>query len=459
MLRVVSAENTAAFEAFLNSQAARGFESNKQIVSTRRLKEGELPGLYSSSALSQALSSRPGAAVYEHERIAFPSYPQEWPAEMLWEAGRLTLQLARIALAENWGLKDATPANILFDGPKPVFVDLLSFEQRNPNDPIWKAEAQFVRCFLLPLLASQRWGIPISEVFATHRDGFEPEEIYRLCGPLERFSPRVLGLVSMPVWLSRRAKPDDTAMYQPRLVSDAEKAKFILESAFGRLGRALDSLKPVAQQKSTWSDYMEEHSYDDPAFSAKERFVQEALAEFKPRRVLDAGANTGHFSALAAKASAAVTAIDLDPVCVGQIWRRACEQKLNVLPLVLNLARPTPAAGWLNAESLSFLDRVHGAFDGVLMLALLHHLLVTERVPLPDIMGLAADLTTDLLVIEYIAPRDRMFRRLTRGRDDLHASQDKAAFEAACAPHFEIVRSLALRGTERTMYCLRRKRT
>jgi SAM-dependent methyltransferase len=202
---------------------------------------------------------------------------------------------------------------------------------------------------------------------------------------------------------------------------------------------------------------MAEHSYDDPAFAAKEKFVTEALAEFKPGRVLDAGANTGHFSVLAAQTGAAVVAIDLDPVCIGEIWRREREKKSNILPLVVNLARPTPALGWHNRESLSFLDRAAGAFDGVLMLALLHHLLVTERIPLGAILELAVELTTNLLVIEFVAPQDAMFQRLTRGRGHLHAALDEKAFEQACAAHFEIVRSLALPGTQRTMYCLKKR--
>jgi hypothetical protein len=150
-------------------------------------------------------------------------------------------------------------------------------------------------------------------------------------------------------------------------------------------------------------------------------------------------------------------AIDLDPVCVGRIWRRACDQNLDILPLVVNLARPTPATGWRNAESLSFLDRARGGFGGVLMLALLHHLLVTERIPLAEILTLAAELTTDVLVLEFVHPRDAMFRRLTRGRDSLHASLDEKKFEAACAGHFQIIRSLSLPGTQRTLYCLRKK--
>ena len=377
---------------------------------------------------------------------------------MLCEAGRLTLELARAARAGGFGLKDATPHNILFRGSEPVFIDALSFERRQPGDPIWLPEAQFVRTFLLPLLVNRRRGLPLAEIYTTRRDGLEPEEVYRWCGPLEKFKPRVLSLVSIPTWLSRRTSPDDQKLYQPHLLADPEKAQFILETLFNRLAAALRAFEPAAQKNSVWSDYMSTHSYDDPAFAAKEQFVKEALDEFKPARVLDAGANTGHFSALAARAGAEVVAVDLDEACVGAIWRRARGQKLNVLPLVVNLARPSPALGWRNAECPSFLARATGAFDGVLMLALIHHLLVTERIPLEEILRLAHELTRSLLVVELVEPQDAMFRRLTRGRDSLHATLDAKMFEQTCEPYFEIVRSLALPGTRRHMYCLKRKR-
>jgi SAM-dependent methyltransferase len=450
-------EAVPEFETFLQTDCARRFIAQKKFAATRRLNEGETAALRAAPELQPIFSAQPVGAVFEHEKIPFPSFAHEWPPEMLWDAARLTLELARAALADGFSLKDATPNNILFRASEPVFTDALSFERRNPADPIWRPHAQFVRTFLLPLLAGRRWGLPLSEIFTTRRDGLEPEEIYRLCGPLEKFTPRMLSLVSIPTWLSRKAAPDNPEIYQPHLLANVEKAQFILESLFKRLEKSLNSLRPTASNKSTWSDYMATHSYGDPAFAAKERFVAGALREFKPARVLDAGANTGHFSALAARAGAEVVAVDLDPVCAGAIWRRAREQKSNILPLAVNLARPSPALGWRNAECASFLDRATGAFDGVLMLALIHHLLVTERIPLEEILRLASQLTNQLLVIEFIEPEDEMFRRLTRGRESLHASLTAAAFEGASAAHFEIVRSLPLPGTRRRMYCLKRK--
>jgi SAM-dependent methyltransferase len=457
VLRFVAPESAADFQVFLKGRALQNFIARRRFVSTRRLDEDEIAALRGSVELKSIFAARPDDLIFEHERIPFPGYPHEWPPEMLWDAGCLTLELARAVLDDGCGLKDATPCNVLFRGSEPVFVDALSFERRNAGDPIWTPQAQFIRTFLLPLLANRRWGLPLAEIFTTRRDGIEPEEIYRWCGPLEKFTPRMLSLVSIPTWLSRKTGPDDQKIYQPHLLANAEKARFILGSLFRRLGKNLDSLKPRASKGSTWSDYMATHSYDDPAFAAKEKFVGEALREFKPARVLDAGANTGHFSVLAAQTGAEVVAIDLDPVCVGAIWRRAREEKLNILPLVVNLARPSPALGWRNGECASFLDRATGAFDGVLMLALIHHLLVTERIPLADILKLAYEVTTSLLVIEFVSPSDRMFRQLTRGRAELHAALDEAAFEKACLPYFEIVRSLSLPGTQRRMYCLKRK--
>ncbi len=456
VLRFVSAEGTADLEAFLDSACARNAVSAGRLIPTRPASEADLTRWREQA--SPAMAARMNAGrVFEHERLWFPSYPHEWTPAMLFQAGRLTLDLAETALAEGFGLKDATPFNILFRGCQPVFVDLLSFERRNPGDPTWLPCAQFVRTFLLPLLANQRRGLRLADLFTTRRDGLEPQEVYRLCGPLERLMPPALSLVSLPTWLSGRAEHQGNAIYQNRTLNDPDKARFIVASLLKRLRRTLESLNPGARETSAWSRYMATHSYPTDSFAAKETFVSRALDEFKPRRVLDIGANTGHFSVMAANAGARVVAMDVDPVCVGAIGRQAQDRHLDILPLVVNLARPSAALGWRNRECLSFLERASGAFDCIFLLATLHHLLVTERVPLDDVMSLAAFLTTGLAVVEFVGPQDAMFRRLARGRDHLHNGLDCTAFETACRPHFDVVRTAPLDGTHRQLYLLRKK--
>jgi SAM-dependent methyltransferase len=224
------------------------------------------------------------------------------------------------------------------------------------------------------------------------------------------------------------------------------------------LGRQLEKVRPAAGKKSVWSAYMtSNNNYSAEHLAAKKGFVEWALSDFRPTRVLDVGCNTGFFSARAAEAGARVVGIDYDPVVVGETWRMARERRLDILPLVVSLTRPTPGIGWRNRECPSFLDRARGAFDAVLMLAVVHHMLVTERVPLADIVDLAAELTTDLLIIEFISPEDSMFLRLTRGREELHRGLDSTVFENACKRRFEIVRSEHLEGTSRWLYAMKKR--
>ena len=62
-------------------------------------------------------------------------------------------------------------------------------EPRDPLNSAWNAYAQFVRTFLLPLLAWRAFGLPPGQVLTTERDGLEPETMYRWGGFWRRFSP------------------------------------------------------------------------------------------------------------------------------------------------------------------------------------------------------------------------------------------------------------------------------
>lgn len=451
ILRIIQPDAEASVLDFIRSSLARDLVDQQRLAGVRVLD---------SAAAAPFL--RPPfhrcRTVLEHDPVPFVSFPYEWPPEMLHAAAELTLSLARRSLPAGYGLKDATPYNVLFRGPNPVFVDLLSFEQRHPGDPIWLPYAQFVRTFVLPLALARHCGLRLDQTLMGRRDGLELNEVYRLLRPWHRFTPPLLSLVSIPTWLSSTVRNETADLYSSRRLPDAGKSEFILQSMFSALERSLRRFQPAAGRQSAWSGYRHGgSSYSGSEFAAKTAFVEQALRRHRPKRVLDVGCNTGYFSLIAARAGASVVAVDQDPVVVGEAWRAAVASESDILPLVVDLCRPTPATGWRNAECPSFLDRARGSFDGVLMLAVLHHMLVTERIPMEDIVKMAAGLTSDLLVIEFIGPEDPLFRRLLRGRDRLHRDVSLNRFQSICQHYFDIIRVERLGGSHRWIHQLRKR--
>jgi SAM-dependent methyltransferase len=458
VIRIIN-ERAAAddLKTLLDSGDLKGFLDEGKLVRTDFLDADAVKTLSARDEVAGVLDTGGQSVFVEHERIPFASFPYEWTPEMLHAAGELTLDMAERLLPKAIGLKDATPYNVLYRGAKPVFIDLLSFERRDPSDQTWLPLAQFSRTFLLPLLVNKHFGVRLDQIFMASRDGLNPEEVEPLCGPLQKMRPPFFTLVTLPARLSRRPLAADTSIYKKHTASSPEKAQFILSRVLKGLRRKLESVRPAVVRSSTWSDYMEQNKYTETYFPLKEKFVNQALEETNPRQVLDVGCNTGHFSRLAARSGASVVSIDYDPVVVGRVWSMASGENLDILPLVVNLARPTPSLGWRNMENPSFLKRACGSFDGVLMLAVIHHMLVSERIPLPEIISLVAQITSDLLIIEYVAPEDPMFRRIARGRDHLHEFLTREYFEEVSSRHFEIIRSEQLGDTHRRIYMMRRK--
>ena len=188
VLRIITRQGLYPFQAFLASAVARSFVSRDRVVRTQILDEAEVQDLYDNAGFQTLLDGVDLAMLVEHERVPFQSFPYEWPPELLYAAAELTLELAEGLLTDRLGLKDATPFNVLFRGTEPVFIDVLSFEQRQAGDPIWLPYAQFVRTFITPLLLYKYFGLLPSVFFLGRRDGLEPEEVYKLGSPVRRFA-------------------------------------------------------------------------------------------------------------------------------------------------------------------------------------------------------------------------------------------------------------------------------
>lgn len=429
---------------WLESKALDRFREKGRLVRTRVLSPQEVSDLGITHA----------QLVFEHERIPFVSYPSEWTPAMLAAAGELTLDLAEALLPEGLGMKDATPFNVLFRGPEPVFVDALSFERRAAKDPLWRPLAQFERTFVYPLLAATELGISLRQTLGVHREGVEPEDMVRWAGPLRKWLPPFMTQATLPAWLGQRNSVETPEFYRARESSTTEQAQFILGRRLKSARKVLRKVGPKSSQRSIWSEYQGgECHYAEEDRKSKRQLVDDALSALPERaRVLDIGANQGEYSRLAAGRGQQVVAIDLDTVTMDNLWRAVRSTGESVLPLVVDLSAPTPGKGWSNTEEKPFLDRARGQFDCVLMLAVVHHLLVTHRVPLSEIVYLAASLTNQSLVVEFVGREDPLFRRLCRGREDLHRDFSRQQFEEAFQTRFPTIRQMKKLNSGRVLY-------
>ena len=223
----------------------------------------------------------------------------------------------------------------------------------------------------------------------------------------------------------------------------------------------IDSLRRTVERlewdpgQSTWSEYHREHSYDAAELRRKTAFVEHVLARRRWPLVWDLGCNTGHYARLAAKHADYVLAQDADHVVVERLYQSLkADGPANVLPLLADLADPSPGLGWRGHERRPLSDRGQPAL--ILCLALVHHVVIGRNIPLDDFVAWLAQFGAEV-VLEFVGREDPMVERLLRNRRDQDCDYSAAAASGALERHFSTVTHETLATGTRTLYhCLPR---
>lgn len=390
----------------------------------------------------------PAAAwrVLRPEPVPFVSYPYEWCFGQLRDAALLTLDVQRRALARGVVLKDASAYNVQFLAGRPVLIDTLSFAPYREGEP-WAAYGQFCRHFLAPLALMARRDARLGALSSRFLDGVPLDLAASLLPRRAWLSP---GLATHLLLHARSVR-----RWQGRAPSrKGTISRRALDGFLASLRGTVAGLK-LGGDRSHWTAYYQEHNYDAGAFAAKEQAVAETVAAVVPHTVWDLGANTGAFSRVAAAGGARVVATDLDPLVIERLWADVkAAGETAILPLVNDLANPSPDLGWRGAERASLAAR--GPADLVLALALVHHLAIGNNVPLPMVAACLADLGRRALV-EFVPKSDSQVRRLLATRPDIFPDYHEDGFRAAFAERFEVEERRPLAGSERVLYRLRRR--
>ena len=397
------------------------------------------------------LADAPGAhAVIAPQRIEFVSYPYEWTFGELKDAALLTLDAQLDALGDGWTLRDASAFNVQFRDGRPVLIDSLSFEPHEDGAP-WVAYRQFCEHFLAPLALMARLDIRFGGLLRTEIDGIPLDLAARLLPWRTRLNFGLLSHVHLHARSQRRHAGNEDEGVAART---ARIPRSRLMALMGNLRSTVKGLdwRPAGTE---WADYADNTSYAAAATADKDRLVGAFVGELPGSRLWDLGANTGRFSRIAADLGKRVLAFDIDPAAAEQHYRALKGQgRTDILPLVQDIANPSPGLGWAGRERRSLLERADA--DAILALALVHHLAISRNVPLPMLLGLFADMAP-WAVVEFVPREDPMVRRLLAARRDVFDDYTIDGFRGAAAGRFEIVREEPIAESPRTLFLLRRR--
>jgi len=382
--------------------------------------------------------------VIQPERAPFISYPYEWSFSQLKDAALATLSIHKRALKLGMSLKDASAYNIQFVRGKAMLIDTLSFEVYREGEP-WTAYKQFCQHFLAPLVLMAHCDVRLSQLLRVYIDGVPLD----LASELLPFKTKLnFGLLThIHIHAGSQKRYSDKSV-EPRKGGMSQQAMIGLIESLEATVKKL-TWTPAGTE---WGAYYDATNYTDAAFEHKKQLVREWAVEKKPALVWDLGGNTGVFSREAAASGAFTVSFDIDPAAVEQNYQVVKKNKeQSLLPLVLDLTNPSPAIGWDHTERDSFGQR--GPADMALALAVIHHLAISNNVPLPQLAQFFAA-RTKWLVIEFVPKSDSQVKRLLSSRKDIFPSYTREGFEAAFLERFIVHKAELVRDSERVLYLM-----
>lgn len=422
-----------------------GLECYNQLMDSGLYRELVGTGLLvDHEEVPDPLSLKDGSKVIKPRTIPFISHPYEWCFGQMKDAALLTLEIQRMAIKHGMSLKDASAYNIQFNGCQPLFIDTLSFERFKPERP-WAAYKQFCQFFIAPLALMACSDIRLSSLLKNYIDGIPLDLASQLLHTKTWFR---LGLL-LHIHLHARAQrryANSGKNISSKAVNFSERQHLALLDSLLSTVRSLNWTPGGTE----WADYYSNTNYSDSAFAAKRRIIEECLDIAKPKTLWDLGGNVGIFSRIASDKGIETLCFDIDPSAIEFNYRLTKEKKeFHLLPLMFDLVNPSPGIGWENSERETLLDR--GPCDTVLALALVHHLAISNNLPLARIASFFAKICRSLL-IEFISKDDSQVVQLFANRKDIFPHYIREEFEREFSKFFEIKDSRAVEGMSRVIY-------
>ena len=295
------------------------------------------------------------AMVVRHRSVPFVSYPQEWCAAMFKDAARAYLDLVDQLVRDGLTLRDTHPWNLLFDGCRPVYVDLTSIRSI-PASGQCIAQDKYHRYYLYPLLLMTHGQERIARHLLPDYEGISSAEVSLLTAqPMPTAGVRLKKGIE-------RAVPD---AYRERVKRILNSSGLLYSRRTGQrsqldclsaLRTELESIRlpAVSDDRSEGNDL---ESFQDASVSRLER-LEKIIADVQPGSVLTIEATSRMSSGLAKLVQARVVAFAKDSDQVTRLYYDGRDKNLPLLPLVMDFIDPTPSRGLQSHLCMAAVERL-----------------------------------------------------------------------------------------------------
>jgi len=386
--------------------------------------------------------------IIKPEKIPFISYPYEWCFSQLKKAALTTLDIQKTAMKHDMTLKDCSAYNIQFYNGKAILIDTLSFE-KYVEGQIWKGYRQFCQHFLAPLALMSQKDIRLNQLLRIYVDGIPLDLTSKLLPLRSRSSFSLLAHI--------HAHAKSQKHFEDKKIDRFKERKLSRRSFLGIIESLHSGIKKLnwKPEGTEWGEYYNDTNYSEKGFTQKKKIIENFFDKTDAKVAWDLGANIGIFSRISSDRGINTISFDIDPAAVEKNYLDSMEKgESKILPLLLDLTNPSPDMGWENQERSSIINR--GPVDVVLALALIHHLVISNNLPLEKITQFFKKICKNL-IIEFVPKTDSQVKRLLISREDIFSDYTKENFEKEFEKSFLIKDSIKVEDSDRILYVMEKR--
>jgi ribosomal protein L11 methylase PrmA len=383
----------------------------------------------------------------EHKKINFVSYPYEWCFEQLKQAALHHLNFQIFLLERDCVLIDASAYNIQFNNTKPIFIDVLSIENYKYGS-YWFGHKQFCEQFLNPLLISSAKNINFNNWFKGNLDGISTSDTNSILSFKDKINPSVFTHVFLLDRLQKKTieNPKETIrkLNKKKNISK-ETYKYLLLN----LKNFITKLK-ISNNKSLWQNYSINNTYSFQEESLKKKIIANFSQKNKFNCLVDLGCNNGTYSFLSLESgSKNVIGFDYDLNALNDSFIKAKKNSSNFLPLYMDVSNPSANLGWDENERKNISSRAK--FDGMIALALIHHLCIAKNIPLENAINWLVSFAPKG-IIEFVPKNDETIIKMLQLREDIFSDYTAENFENILKKKTKIIEKKIISSSGRTLY-------